>query len=123
MPISNVSSDKARQIRIGCVQMRSTMDVEANIRAASTLIREAAAGGAELVATPEMTSLMDHTPGALYAKSHPQAEDPALAAFRSLAAELKIALLVGSLHIREAGGLCANRSFLLDTRGEIAATY
>lgn len=123
MPISNVSGATGRRVRVACVQMRSTMDVEANIKAASALIRDAAAGGAELVATPEMTSLMDHTPGALYAKSHSQAEDPALAAFRALAAELKISLLVGSLHIREAGGMCANRSFLLDAAGGIAATY
>ena len=127
MPISNVikdtGGDTPRKLRVACVQMRSTMDVDANIEAASVLIREAAGQGVELVATPEMTSLMDHTPGALYAKSHLQANDPALAAFRALAAELEISLLVGSLHIREAQGLCANRSFLIDAAGGIAATY
>ena len=41
------------QIRVACVQMRSGTDVAENIAAADALIREAARGGAELIATPE----------------------------------------------------------------------
>ncbi|MBI1360378.1 MAG: carbon-nitrogen hydrolase family protein [Alphaproteobacteria bacterium] len=103
--------------------MCSGVDVADNIRAASALIREAASGGARLVATPEMTSLMDHAPGAIYAKSRPEADDPALAAFRALAAELGVWLLIGSLPIRADGGLCANRSYLIGPDGAIAARY
>ena len=50
------------QIRVSCVQMRSGTDVAENIAAASALIREAAGQGAELIATPEMTTLLDRKP-------------------------------------------------------------
>ena len=111
------------QLKVACIQMRSGVDVGPNIAAASDLIRAAAARGAELIATPEMTSLLDREPGAVYAKSSSEAADPALAAFRKLAAELKVWLLAGSLPIRAEAPRCANRSFLIDPGGEVNASY
>jgi predicted amidohydrolase len=110
-------------MRVGLVQLRAGDEVAGNIGAASVAIREAAAGGAKFIATPEMTSLMDTRKGALLAKTVPEAEDTALAAFRKLAAELSIHLLVGSLPIRLSPGKCANRSYLLEPSGAIAARY
>lgn len=111
------------QIRVACVQMRSGTDVAENIAAASSLIREAAAGGAELIATPEMTTLLDRAPGAAWEKSTTEAADPGLAAFRSLAKELGVTLLIGSLAIRAEQEKCANRSFLIGPDGAVVATY
>jgi len=111
------------QIKVACVQMRSGVDVAANIAAASALIREAAAGGARLVATPEMTSLLDRKPGAAFARSTTEEDDTALAAFRALAAELSVWLLIGSLPIRADSAKCANRSFLISPGGAVTATY
>ena len=111
------------QIRVACVQMRSGTDVAENIAAASSLIREAAAGGAELIATPEMTTLLDRAPGAAWEKSTTEAADPGLAAFRSLAKELGVTLLIGSLAIRAEQEKCANRSFLIGPDGAVVSTY
>ena len=111
------------QIRVACVQMRSGTDVAENIAAASSLIREAAAAGAELIATPEMTTLLDRAPGAAWEKSTTEAADPGLAAFRSLAKELGVTLLIGSLAIRAEQGKCANRSFLIGPDGAVVSTY
>ena len=111
------------QIRVACVQMRSGTDVAENIAAASSLIREAAAGGAELIATPEMTTLLDRAPGAAWEKSTTEAADPGLTAFRSLAKELGVTLLIGSLAIRAEQGKCANRSFLIGPDGAVVSTY
>ena len=111
------------QIRVACVQMRSGTDVAENIAAASSLIREAAAGGAELIATPEMTTLLDRAPGAAWEKSTTEAADPGLAAFRSLAKELGVTLLIGSLAIRAEQEKCANRSFLIGPDGGVVAKY
>ena len=110
-------------MRVGLVQMCSGDEVRANIEAASAGIREAAAGGARLIATPEMTSLMDMRPGALLAKTKPEAEDEALAAFRALAAGLERFLLIGSLPIRVSAERCANRSYLLGPSGAILTCY
>ncbi len=111
------------QIRVACVQMRSGTEVAENIAAASALIREAAATGAELIATPEMTTLLDRKPGASWEKSTTEAADPGLAAFRALAKELSVTLLIGSLAIRAADGKCANRSFLIGPDGAVIAKY
>lgn len=111
------------QIRVACVQMRSGTDVAANVAAAASLIREAAAQGAELIATPEMTTLLDRKPGAVWEKSTTEEADPGLAAFRALAAELRVTLLIGSIAIRVEDGKCANRSFLIGTDGAIIARY
>lgn len=111
------------QIRVACVQMRTGTDVAANIAEASALIRQAAAGGAELIATPEMTTLLDRKPGAAWEKSTTEAADPGLAAFRALAKELGVTLLIGSIAIRADEGKCANRSFLIGPDGAVMARY
>ncbi len=109
--------------RAACVQMRTGLDVAANIASASTLIREAKAKGAEFIATPEMTSLFEAETDALFAKTKPEADDAALKAFRELGRELGVWLVIGSLPIRVAERQCANRSFLIDPMGAVAARY
>ncbi len=110
-------------VRVSCIQLNSSDNVQENIAAASLLIRRAKETGAELVATPEMTSLLDRRSGALFAKAKPQEQDEALAAFLSLAHELDIWLLVGSLPILIEKEKCAKRSFLISPKGEITASY
>jgi deaminated glutathione amidase len=111
------------QIRVACVQMRSGTDVAQNVAAATDLIRQAAAQGAELIATPEMTTLLDRNPGAAWEKSTTEEADPGLKAFRTLAKELRVTLLIGSIAIRAAEPKCANRSFLIGPDGEVIARY
>jgi predicted amidohydrolase len=109
--------------RAACVQLRSSDDVAENIRAASALIREAKAQGADFIATPENTTLMATDGGAKLERSFPEQADPALPAFRALAAELGAWLLIGSLAIKVSDAKTANRSFLIDPKGAIAARY
>jgi deaminated glutathione amidase len=111
------------QIKVACVQMRSGADVATNITAATDLVREAAGQGAELIATPEMTTLLDRKPGAVWEKSTTEDSDPGLKAFCALAAELKRTLLIGSISIRVDAGKCANRSFLIGPDGAVLARY
>jgi len=109
--------------RAACVQLRSTDDVAENIRAAGELIREAKSLGAAFIATPENTTLMAPDGGAKLERSFAEGHDPALPAFRALAEELGIWLLIGSLAIRTGDNKTANRSFLIDPAGGIAARY
>jgi len=115
--------DALMPFRAACVQLRSSDDVADNIRAASELIRKATAEGAVFVATPENTTLMAPDGGAKLERSFPEDRDPALPVFRSLAKELSIWLLIGSLAIRTGDTKTANRSFLIDPAGRIAARY
>jgi len=109
--------------KAACIQMRSSDDVQENIRDASNMIRDAARAGAQFIATPENTTLMAPDGGAKLDKSCPEGDDPALPVFRALAQELGIWLMIGSLAIRVPGAKTANRSFLIDSRGGIVARY
>ena len=109
-----------------CIQMRSGTEPEANLAAATALIREAAGQGASFIATPEMTNLLDIRPGMARPKVRREAEDESLPAFRALAAELGITLLIGSLAIAIDDGAddrFANRSFLIGPDGGVIARY
>jgi predicted amidohydrolase len=97
--------------------------VAENVRAASALIREAAAGGASFIATPENTTLMAADAGAKLASSYPEADDPALPVFTALAKELKVHLMLGSLAIKVSDTRTANRSILFAPDGQVAARY
>ena len=109
--------------RAACVQLRSSNDVEDNIRVTSELIREAKGKGAEFIATPENTTLMAPDGGAKLENSFSEEHDSALPRFRALAEELGIWLLIGSLAIKVSESRTANRSFLIDPTGKIAARY
>src|SRR5262245_4805030 len=112
-----------KTFRAACVQLRTGLDIAANIAAAIRLIRDAKNAGADFVATPEMTSLFEAESDALFAKTQPEEDDVALKAFRHLAEELGIWLLIGSLPIRVSQRQCANRSYLIDPKGEVRASY
>ncbi len=108
--------------KAACVQLRSTDDVQENIRTASALIREAAGQGAQFIGTPENTTLMAPDGGAKIERTFTEDADPALPAFRALAEELGIWLLIGSLAIKVDGTKTANRSYLINPKGGIAAS-
>ena len=112
-----------RTFRAALVQMRTGRDVAANIDAAAKLIREAKSGGAVYVQTPEQTSLMELDRKSLFAHIVEEEHDPALAAFRELARELKIHLHVGSLAVKVSPDKAANRAFFLDPDGEVIGRY
>ncbi len=109
--------------KAACVQLRSSDDVMENIHTACVLIREAAAKGAQFIATPENTTLMAPDGGAKLAQSYSEEADPALPVFRALAQELSVWLLIGSLAIKVSDGKTANRSYLIAPKGAIAARY
>jgi predicted amidohydrolase len=110
-------------LRAACVQLCSGEDVAENIRHASALVREAAARGAQFVATPENTGLMAADGGAKLANSFDEQHDPALPVFCALAKELGLFLLIGSLAINVSDSKTANRSFLIGPDGRVGARY
>lgn len=106
-----------------CVQLRAGREVQPNVDLAVSLIEEAASAGAQFVATPENTSLMEAQSALLFEKTVAEADDVALAAFRAVAASKKIWTLIGSLPIKIAPDKLANRSFLIAPDGTVAARY
>jgi predicted amidohydrolase len=105
-----------------CVQMRSGRDPLANRDAAVALARQAAEEGAHYVQTPEMTSLVERSRAAIFDKVGTEERDPTLAALREVARERRIVVHIGSIAVR-VGEKIANRAFVIDAGGEIAAFY
>jgi deaminated glutathione amidase len=113
----------SKSFTAGLVQMRSGLSPQANLDAAARLIAEAKRGGADYVLTPEMTNILEVKRERLFAALAPEESDASLAAFRALARQHGIFLHVGSLAIKLLPERAANRSFLIDPRGEIIARY
>ena len=109
--------------RVALVQMRSARAPEANLDAARKLIAQAKDAGADYVLTPEMTNIMEIDRARLFATIVAEEADASLAAFRELARTLGIHLHVGSLAVKVSPDKAANRSFLIDPAGDIAARY
>jgi predicted amidohydrolase len=117
------TTGKTSTFRVGLVQMRSGRTPQANLDAATKLIGEAKSAGANYVLTPEMTNVMETNRKALFATIVEEDSDHSLATFRELARTLSIYLHVGSLAIKISADKAANRSFLINPQGEIAARY
>jgi predicted amidohydrolase len=107
----------------GLVQMCSGRDVRRNIEDACALVREAAAKGAEFIATPEMTNIIDTDRQRVASIVETEQDDPAPQAFSALAKDLSIHLLVGSLALRSPRERLVNRSLLFSPKGEVLARY
>ena len=110
-------------LAVGLVQMTSGDDPTANLEMASRLVREAAASGARLIATPEVTNCVSLSRARQEAVLAREEDDPTLAGLRALARDLGITLLVGSLALRTEERRFANRSFLVGPDGGILARY
>lgn len=108
---------------VALTQTCSGINVEKNVDAVAELVRRAVGEGAELVCTPETTSLMARNRSELLEALVPEDKDAALAAMRTLAKEEGVWLLVGSLSVMVSSTHAVNRSFLLDPAGDIHARY
>ena len=114
---------KGGTFKAAMIQMRSGMQPAANVDAAARLIGEAKSAGADYVQTPEMTNVLESKRERLLAVIADEEKDASLAAFRELARKLGIFIHVGSLAIKVGPDRAANRAFLIDAQGEIAARY
>ncbi|HZD90977.1 MAG TPA: nitrilase-related carbon-nitrogen hydrolase, partial [Pseudolabrys sp.] len=105
------------------IQMRAGLTPSANIDDAARMIGEARQAGAAYVQTPEMTNILAAKRAQLFEVIAEEEADASLAALRELARRHELFVHVGSLAIKISPERAANRSFLIDPKGEIAARY
>jgi predicted amidohydrolase len=110
-------------VRIALYQAQSGIEPSANAAKLVGAVREAAAGGAAMLFTPEMSGMLDRDRERANAKARPEADDEVLAAVRGAAAEAGIWVHLGSLALRGAGDKLVNRGFVIDGHGEVRARY
>jgi len=111
---------------IALIQTRTPTTPAAAFAHVAPLIREAAAGGAKLILTPEATNFLVQDRAARDAVLTTQDRDAAVTDLRALARELGVWLLIGSAIVKSghAGDdRAANRSLLIDDTGAVVATY
>lgn len=113
-------------LRVALLQLRSGLSISRNLATVATLARAAARGGATLIATPEMTTVLDRDSRRLRAELRDHGAE-ATAFFATLAAELGVHLLIGSmatpLHAADAASPLVNRSIVFGPDGTTLATY
>ena len=112
-----------RKLRVAAVQLRSGISPAANRAHAMPFLREAAAAGARLIATPECTMMLDRDKERMLATLSSAQIEQEIKAWGSAAQELGVWLLLGSGSVPAPSGKVFNRSFLFSPDGKIAAQY
>lgn len=111
-------------MRIALFQMTSGVDPAANAVLLQDAVRDAAAGGARMLFTPEMSGLLDRDRTRSAAHVVAEADDIVLAAVRDAAAQAGIWVHLGSLALLGDDGVSrVNRGFVIDDQGGIRARY
>ncbi|MFC3088783.1 carbon-nitrogen hydrolase family protein [Tabrizicola soli] len=112
-------------MRSALIQLNVSDDPAANLPVTLDLVRQAVAGGAGFVLTPELTNGLSSSRAWQRSVFRHEEEDATLAALRAEAKAAGIWLLIGSLGLltHDADGRFANRSLLVGPDGGIAARY
>lgn len=112
-------------MRAGLVQLTVTDNPTENLPVTIGHVRQAAARGAGLVLTPELTNGLSSSRAHQRSVFRHEDDDETLAALRAEARSAGIWLLIGSLGLltHDADGRFANRSFLIAPDGSVAARY
>jgi len=110
-------------MRAALLQMTSGIDPAANARTLVDAVARAAAGGAAMLFTPEMSGLLDGDRDRAAGSLAREEDDRVLAGVREAAARHGVWVHLGSLAIVRPDGRLANRGFVIDDSGAIRARY
>lgn len=112
-------------MKIAVLQMTAGIDPAQNARTLVQAVRDARAGGAEMLFTPEMSNLIDRNRARASQTIRSEGEDNVLAEVRAAAAEQGLWVHLGSLAVRgdAPDAKWRNRAFVIGPNGGIAARY
>jgi len=110
-------------MKVGLIQTRTPATPEAALEHVMPLVREAAAGGAELILTPEGVNVLQRDKDKLAPLLRPLDQDLVVAGLREAARELSTPILIGSALVLREDGKAANRQLLVTADGALAAAY
>ena len=110
-------------VRIALYQAQSGIDPAANADRLAGAVRDAAAGDAAMLFTPEMSGMLDRDRERALGKARVEPDDEVLRAVRDAAKDAGIWVHLGSLALKGEGGKLINRGFVIDVRGDVRARY
>lgn len=113
----------AEPFRVALLQMQTGNDLAVNLAGIKDMAREAASNGAQFVMTPEYALMMDGSGRTMRERALDAEGRPALPELQTLAQDLSVWLLAGSVTLKTDGDCIANRSYLISSDGSIVATY
>ncbi|QTC90674.1 carbon-nitrogen hydrolase family protein [Brevundimonas goettingensis] len=111
---------------IALIQTRTPATPEAGLAHVEPLIREAAAGGAKFILTPEVSNFVEQRRDKKGQWVTDEDQDGVILGLRRLAAELGVWILIGSAVVRSGAAgddRAANRSLLIDAGGGLVGRY
>ena len=111
------------RVRIALYQAQSGIDPAANAARLVAAVRDAAASGAAMLFTPEMSGMLDRDRERALGKARDEADDEVLAAVRAAANDAGIWVHLGSLALKGEDGKLVNRGFVIDGEGDVRARY
>lgn len=111
-------------MRVSLCQLNSTDTPSENLPKTLEQVRTGISEGADFIVTPEVTNCVSNSRAHQNAVLQFEEDDITLAALRQEAKKAGVWILIGSLGIKVPNETrFANRSFLIDPAGEIAARY
>lgn len=112
-------------MKAALIQLNSGDDPAQNLTRTLGFLRQGVDQGAGFLLTPEVTNCVSLSRKRQNEVLCHQRDDPTLAAIRDFASENGVWILIGSLALKtgDPDGRFANRSFLIDPNGDIAAWY
>lgn len=110
-------------LKLAILQTNTGIDPAIEAERLATQIGDAAANGAQIIFTPEMSGLLDRDRPRAASHIRHEADDEVLAAVCAAAAQHAVWVHLGSLALRGRGDKFVNRGFLIRPDGTIAARY
>ena len=110
-------------VRIAIYQAQSGIDPSANAEKLVGAVRGAAAGGAAMLFTPEMSGMLDRDRERALGRAQGEDDDQVLKAICGAAGDAGIWVHLGSLALKGEDGKLVNRGFVIDNQGQIRARY
>ena len=109
-------------MKISCIQLSSGEDYKKNLKKYLYFIQKSINKGADLILTPEVTSIVTNNKNKLLKNSYTMKSDLFIKETKSLSKRFKKWILIGSLPIKE-GRKLKNRSIMIGPKGKVVSYY
>ena len=109
-------------MKVSCIQLSSGENYQNNLKKYLYYLKKAIYKGADLILTPEITSIVTDSKKLLLNNSYSMKEDVFIKETKVLCKKFKKWVLIGSLPIKD-GNKLKNRSVMINSDGKIASYY
>ena len=110
-------------LKAACLQLTSSSDIYKNLEETIDLSNKAIDKGASFISTPEVTNIISLDRQKLKRSVFLEKDDPFLIEFTKIAKKKSVWILLGSIVIKDNKNKLYNRSYLINSKGNIQCKY